>query len=67
VGAKAPLPRRTPALSGEPAHALNETALDLADVDGRVQGPADVMEDVDAGHPVLARERIDDHLEQAAP
>ena len=34
-------------LGGEPAHALDEAALDLADIDRRVQGPADIMQDVD--------------------
>ena len=49
-------------LGGEPAHALHEAALDLADVDGRIQRAADIVQDVDAQEPVLARERIDDHL-----
>ena len=49
-------------LGGEPAHALHEAALDLADVDGRIERAADIVEDIGAQQPVLARQRIDDHL-----
>ena len=37
-------------LGGEPAHALHEAALDLADIDGRIQRASDIVEDVDAPH-----------------
>ena len=67
VGEQPPLGVEDQLLRGEPAHALHEAALDLADVDRRVQRASDVVEDVDARHAVLAGERVDDHLEQAAP
>ena len=47
-------------LSGEPAHALHETALDLADIDRRIEGASDIVQDVHAPQPVLARQRVDD-------
>ena len=49
-------------LRGQPAHALNEAALDLADVDGRVDAAARVMQDVHLQHTALAGERVDHHF-----
>ena len=49
-------------LGGEPAHALHEAALDLADIDGRIERASDIVENVDAPQAVLAGERVDDHL-----
>ena len=49
-------------LSGEPARALHEAALDLAEIDGRIQRAAHVMQDVHAQHAVLAGERVNSHL-----
>jgi hypothetical protein len=51
-------------LHGQPAHALDEAALDLAQVDRRIERAADVVEDVDRGHLVLAGQRVDHHLAQ---
>ena len=45
-------------LGGEPAHALDERALDLADVDRRVQRAADVVQHVGAQQAPLAGERV---------
>ena len=42
-------------LGGQPAHALDEAALDLADVDRRVERAADVVQDVDAQHAATRR------------
>ncbi len=47
---------------GQPAQALNETAFHLADVDGRIQGRADVVEDIGAQQPVFTGEGVDQHL-----
>ena len=49
-------------LGRQPAHALDEAALDLAEVDRRIDRAADVVQEVGAQHPVLAGERIDDDL-----
>ena len=46
----------------QPAHALDERAFDLADVDGRVQRFAGVVQDVGAQQFPLAGERVDDHF-----
>ncbi len=46
-------------LSGEEAHALDESALDLAVVDSRVDGAADVHEQVRAAAGPVAREGVD--------
>jgi hypothetical protein len=55
-------------LGGQPAHALDEAALDLAQVDGRVQRAAGVVQDVGPGDLHLAGQGVDQHLaEQAAP
>jgi hypothetical protein len=54
-------------LGGQPAHALDEGAFDLADVDGRVDGAAHVVQDVGAQHAVLAGQGVDGHLAAAAP
>ena len=50
--------------AGQPAEALDEAALDLADVDGRVDGAAGVVKDVDAQQAVLAGEGVDGRLAQ---
>ena len=49
-------------LGGQPAHALHEATLDLADVDGRVDAAAHVVQDVHGQHPALAREGVDGDL-----
>ena len=49
-------------LGREPAHALDEGALDLADVDRRVQRLACVVQDVGAQQLPFAGQRVDDHL-----
>ena len=49
-------------LHGQPARALHVAALDLAEVDRRVQAGADVVQDVGAQDPVLAGQRVDRHL-----
>ncbi len=49
-------------LGGEPAHALDEAALDLPAVDRRIDGAPAVVEHVDPQYAVLARERIDHDL-----
>jgi hypothetical protein len=49
-------------LGGEPAHALDERALDLPDVDGRVERAADILEHVGAIHLVLTGQRVDGGL-----
>ena len=54
-------------LGGEPAHALHEAALDLADIDGGIEGAADIMQDVD---PVQTISPVNVSMvtsEQAAP
>ncbi len=50
-------------LGGQPACALNVAAFDLADIDGRVQRGADVVQNVGAQHLVLACQRVDDDLD----
>ena len=45
-----------------PAHALDETALDLADVHGRVERLADIVQQVGAQKLPLAGEGVDDDL-----
>ena len=62
MGAQAPLVVPPQFFGGQPAHALHETALDLADVDGRIQRGADVVQDVDPLDPVFAGERVDGDL-----
>ena len=49
-------------LGGQPAHTLDETTFDLADIDGGIERPADIVKDVDAIHPHLSGHRIDGHL-----
>jgi hypothetical protein len=34
-------------LGGQPAHALDEAAFHLADIDGRVQRLADILQDIE--------------------
>ena len=51
-------------LGGQPAHALDEAALDLAEVDRRIERAADVVEDIDRDHAMLAGERVDHDLAQ---
>src|ERR1700722_15187602 len=46
-------------LGSEPTHALDEPALDLADVDRRIERAADVVKDVDALDFVFAGQRGD--------
>ena len=65
VGPQPPLLVPPQLLGGQPAHALDEAALDLADVDRRVQRLADIVQDVDALDLVLAGQRVDRDL--AAP
>ena len=48
-----------------PAHALRKGALDLADVERRVDRRAEVDEQVGAAHLVVAREHVDLHLDAA--
>ena len=62
VRAQAALPVPPQLLGGEPAHALDEAALDLADVQRRIQRLAAVVKDVDALDPVLAGQRVDRDL-----
>jgi len=62
VGSKVALVVEDQFFGGQPTHALNEAALDLAPVDGRVQRPADVVQDIDAQGAVLAGQGVDDHL-----
>ncbi len=54
-------------LGGQPAHALDEAALDLAEVDRRIQRAADVVQDVGAQHPVLAGQGVDRHFGHRGP
>ena len=49
-------------LGGEPAHALHKAALNLANVDGRVDGAAHVVQDVHPQHPVLPGQGVDGDL-----
>lgn len=49
-------------LGGEEAHALHEGAFDLAVVDGRIDGAADVHEEVGAQTGPVARQRVDLHF-----
>ncbi|KDB51037.1 hypothetical protein X805_33380 [Sphaerotilus natans subsp. natans DSM 6575] len=49
-------------LGGQPAHALHEGALDLADVQRRVQRGADIVQHVGAQQPPFAGQRVDDDL-----
>ena len=49
-------------LRRQPAHALDEAALDLPQVDRRIERVADVVEDVDRDDLVLAGERVDHDL-----
>ncbi len=61
---RAQAPRAVPPqlLGGEPAEPLDEAALDLADIDRRVQRAAAIVQDVDALDAGLARERVDGGL-----
>jgi len=54
-------------LARQPADALQERALDLAEVDRRIQRRADVVQDVDAQQLCLAAERIDRDFRTATP
>ncbi len=54
-------------LDGEEAHALDEGAFDLAVVDGRIDGAADVHEHVGAHARVRAGQRVDFHLGHGDP
>ena len=49
-------------LGGQPAHALDEAALDLAEVDRRVQRAAGLVQDVGALDDVFAGQRVDRRL-----
>ena len=49
-------------LAGQPAHALDEAAFDLADVERRVDAAPDVVQDVDRQHPALAGQQVDGDL-----
>ena len=62
MGAQPPRVVPPQLLGGQPAHALNESPLDLAQVYRRVQRLADVVEDVDPFDPILPGQRIDRHL-----
>src|SRR3546814_3908957 len=57
-----PYPTLFRSLGGEPAQALHEAALDLAEVERRVQRVAAVVQNVDALDPVFAGEGVDDDL-----
>ena len=46
----------------EPAHSLDEAALDLAHVDRRVQRLADIVQNVDAQQPIFAGQRVHDYF-----
>ena len=48
--------------AGEPAHALHKTALNLADINGRIQRRAHVMQNVGAQQAVFAGQRIHQHF-----
>jgi hypothetical protein len=54
-------------LGRQPAHPLDEPALDLPDVDRGVQRLAAVVQDVGAQDLVLAGQRVDDHLVAGGP
>ena len=54
-------------LQREPARALHEPALDLAEVDQRGEAVADVVHDVDPPQPVGAGEPVDLHLAGRRP
>src|SRR5581483_7682090 len=49
-------------LARQPAHALDEAALDLAAVDGRVERAPDVVQQVGAQQARLPGQRVDDHF-----
>ena len=57
VGAVALVPAQV--LQRQPAGALHERALDLAEVDERGEAVADVVDDVDAARAVRAGEAVD--------
>ena len=59
MGAQPPLVIPPRFLAGQPAHPLNKGAFDLALVDGRVQGTADVVKRVDTFDSVLTGERVE--------
>ena len=56
--------RRVPPqlLGCQPAFTLYEAAFDLPEVNGRIQGLAAVMNDIDTQGSVLARQRVDNDL-----
>ena len=60
--AQMPLAVPNQLLTGQPAHALHKTALDLADVQRRVDAAPDVVQDVYLEHPRLAGQGVDGHL-----
>ena len=62
MGAESPLRVVDEFLGGEPAHALHEAALHLADVEAGVQRAAHVVDDVGTVHPHFARQRVDGHF-----
>jgi len=45
--------------SGEPAHALNEPAFDLTNIDCRVNAIAHIVKNIDAPNDIFTREGID--------
>src|SRR5215475_11002256 len=54
-------------LGGEPAHALNEATLNLAAIDGFVDGIADIMKDVHPQETMHPGEPIDFDLSNSRP
>ena len=44
---------------GQPAHALDEAALDLAQINGRIKRAADIVQDIDPVDAIFAGQDVD--------
>src|ERR1700745_4113675 len=49
-------------LHREPAHTLQETALELTAIERGIEGSSDVVQHTEREHAVLAGQRVDHHL-----
>src|SRR5258705_7840462 len=54
-------------LSREPPHALHKAALDLADVDRRIERSPAIIQDVDPHDAILAGQCVDNDLRAGSP
>ena len=65
VRPEAPVPVPPQLFHRHPAHALHEPALDLAEIDRRIQRGTAILQNIGAQHPVLPGQRVDGDLGDA--